>query len=115
MKTALCCVLLLLAAPALADGSIIGTFTDYDTRLPVAGVVVTVTSPQLMGEKTVVTDGQGNYRLDQLPVGIYSLRFEWGEMTLARSDISVRLHRTVRINAKMHSYQCISDTEHDYW
>lgn len=116
MKTALCCVLLLLllAAPALADGSIIGTVFDLGSSRPVAGVVVTATSPQLQGEQTVVTDEHGNYRLDQLPVGVYTLHIERGTASLSRSDISVRLHRTVRVNARMHDYECATEQD-DHW
>jgi hypothetical protein len=115
MKTALCCVLLLLAPPALADGTIIGTVVDYESRRPFAGAVVTATSPHLQGEQTVVMDELGDYRLAQLPVGVYTLRIDWAGTSISRSDISVRLHRTVRINARMHFYPCLSATEHEYW
>lgn len=110
MKTALCCMLLLLAMPALADGAIIGTVTDAESKRPVAGVVVIATSPQLQGTRTVVTDAQGNYRLDQLPVGRYSLRFEGLYSAqpevkyepLTSSILSVRLQRTLRFNMQMY-------------
>ena len=98
MKTALCCALLLLAAPALADGSIIGTVINGNGMHPVAGAVLIATSPHLQGERVVVTDEQGYYRLDQLPVGVYSVRVESAFQTHIVFDISVRLHRTVRVN-----------------
>ncbi len=101
MKTALACALLLLAAPALADGSIVGVVTALDSRQPVANVTVRVTSPQMQGEKTVVTDAEGRYRVDQLPVGSYTVRFESEFNPYARSDISVRLHRTLRVDAEL--------------
>ena len=109
MRVALCCTLLLLAMPALADGSIIGTVTDAQSKRPVAGVVVIATAPQLQGTRTVVTDMQGNYRLEQLPVGSYTLRFEGiypGDPAVKYepftwANISVRLHRTLRFNMQM--------------
>ncbi|AKJ05172.1 Ca-activated chloride channel family protein [Archangium gephyra] len=102
LRSALCCVLLLLSAPALADSVIIGTVMTTDTRKPIADVVVTATSPNLMGEQVVVTDAEGNYRIPQLPPGVYSLRFDKESYRpFLRGGIQVRLDRTVRVNVQM--------------
>ncbi|MCP3097353.1 mucoidy inhibitor MuiA family protein [Myxococcus sp. K15C18031901] len=81
---------------------IIGTLIDAQSRQPMADVVVTATSPSLMGEQTVVSDAQGNYRLHALPSGRYTLRFEKEQYKpYARSDILLRMGRTIRVNVEL--------------
>ena len=84
------------------SSTIIGTVINAQSRQPVANVVVTATSPNLQGEQTVVTDSQGNYRIAQLPPGVYTLRFEEeGYKPYARSDIQLRINRTIRVNVEL--------------
>ena len=66
------------AAPAVAQGTAVltGTVLDSATKRPLADVVVTVTSPGLQGEQTVVTDSSGTYRIPNLPPGVYALRLD---------------------------------------
>jgi Ca-activated chloride channel homolog len=102
LRSVLCCVLLLLSAPALADSVIIGTVVAADNKKPIADVVVTATSPNLQGEQVVVTDAQGNYRIPQLPPGVYTLRFDKESYRpFSRSDIPLRLDRTIRVNVEL--------------
>ena len=102
LRSALCCVLLLLSAPALADSVIIGTVVAADTQKPIADVVVTATSPNLMGEQVVVTDAKGDFRIPQLPPGVYSLRFDKESYRpFSRSDIKLNLDRTIRVNVEL--------------
>ncbi len=99
----LCGLLLLFAAPALAQSStLIGTVIDAQNRQPVPDVVVTATAPSLQGEQTVVADAQGNYRIPQLPPGNYTLRFEkeWYQ-PYTRQDIQLRVNRTIRVNVEL--------------
>jgi Ca-activated chloride channel family protein len=98
----LCCFLLLLATPALADSVILGQVVSADNKKPLADVVVTATSPNLQGEQVVVTDAEGNYRIPQLPPGVYTLRFDKeGFKPFARPDIHLRLDRTIRVNVQL--------------
>ncbi|MFP2959518.1 TonB-dependent receptor domain-containing protein [Myxococcus sp. 1LA] len=94
---------LLYGSAAFAQSSvIIGTVIDAQSRQPAADVVVTATSPNLQGEQTVVTDAQGNYRIPQLPPGDYTLRFEKEQFKpYARSNIQLRLNRTIRVNVEL--------------
>ncbi|WP_375766074.1 von Willebrand factor type A domain-containing protein [Archangium gephyra] len=102
LRSALCCVLLLLSAPALADSVIIGTVSSADDKKPLQDVVVTATSPNLQGEQVVVTDANGNFRIPQLPPGVYTLRFDKEFFRpFTRSEIPVRLDRTVRVNVQL--------------
>ncbi|NVJ27363.1 TonB-dependent receptor [Myxococcus sp. AM011] len=94
---------LLYGSAAFAQSStMIGTVIDAQSRQPVPDVVVTATSPNLQGEQTVVTDAQGNYRIPQLPPGVYTLRFEKEQFKpYARSDVQLRLNRTIRVNVEL--------------
>ena len=94
---------LLYGSAAFAQSStMIGTVIDAQSRQPVPDVVVVATSPNLQGEQTVVTDGQGNYRIPQLPPGVYTLRFEKEQFRpYARADVQLRLNRTIRINVEL--------------
>ncbi|MDC0714030.1 TonB-dependent receptor [Stigmatella sp. ncwal1] len=93
------------AAMAQSSGVIIGTVVNADpaaNKASLADVVVTATSPNLQGEQTVVTDAQGQYRIPQLPPGVYTLRFDsQGYKPFARSDIQLRLNRTIRVNVEL--------------
>ncbi len=99
---------LLFGSAALAQSSssvIIGTVVNADpaaNKAPLADVVVTATSPNMQGEQTVVTDKSGQYRIPQLPTGVYTLRFDaQGYKPFARSDVQLRLNRTIRVNVEL--------------
>ncbi|MBJ6763446.1 carboxypeptidase regulatory-like domain-containing protein [Myxococcaceae bacterium JPH2] len=65
-------------------------------------VVVTATSPALAEPRTTVTDAEGNYRIEDLPPGVYSLRFERDEYNpWVREEIILRTGRTPRIHAEL--------------
>jgi hypothetical protein len=86
----------------MSNSVIIGTVVAADTKKPVADVIVTAVSPNLQGEQAVVTDAQGQYRIPQLPPGVYTLQFvREGFRTLARSEIQLRLDRTIRVNIEL--------------
>ncbi len=87
---------------AYADSVIVGTVVGADNKRPVADVVVTATSPNLQGEQVVVTDAQGQYRIPQLPPGVYTLRFEKESFKpFSRPEIQLRLDRTIRVNVEL--------------
>jgi hypothetical protein len=94
-----------MAAAQSSSSVIIGTVANADPAskgAPLGNVVVTATSPNLQGEQTVVTDAQGQYRIPQLPPGVYTLRFDSeGFKPFTRSDIQLRLNRTIRVNVEL--------------
>jgi hypothetical protein len=92
---------LLLAGVASAQttGTIIGVVTDAQSGKPVAGALVVATSSSLQGEQTVVTDKGGAFRIQALPPGEYKLAAQFdGYKTAERSDLTVRLDKTIRAN-----------------
>jgi hypothetical protein len=69
-----------LVSPALVaaqggDGSLRGAVKD-DQGGALPGVTVTATSPALISPVVAVTDGDGTYRLINLPPGTYTLTAE---------------------------------------
>ncbi|HYC29093.1 MAG TPA: carboxypeptidase-like regulatory domain-containing protein [Chitinophagaceae bacterium] len=58
------------------EGVVQGQVTDAVTKKPIAGVVVSMTTSKTGGEKEVVTDSDGNFKLSKLPGGDVSLVFE---------------------------------------
>ncbi len=80
-------------------GAIIGMIVDEEgTSLP--GVTVTLSSPNIMGERIFVTDVEGIYRFPALPPGLYTVKAEiQGFVTVVRENI--RLHATTRMTVDM--------------
>jgi len=96
--------MVLWGAGAYAQGTsvITGTVSSAADQQPLADAVVTAMSPRLQGEQVVVSDASGLYRLPQLPPGTYTLRVEKeGYEPFVRSDIALRLDRTVRVNVQL--------------
>jgi hypothetical protein len=89
-------------ASAQTTGTIIGVVTDASTGKPVPGAVIIASSPNLQGQQTAVTDANGAYRITLLPPGDYTLLVQLGGYKDAqRSDISIRLDKTIRANLAM--------------
>jgi len=104
LSLAAACFFGLLSSSAFAAGNSVlsGTVIDAATRKPLADVVVTVTSPALQGEQTVVTDAAGNYRVPQLPPGEYTIRLDGDKhKPLARGGITLRTSSTLRANLEL--------------
>ena len=97
-------IVLLASSAARAQGTSVltGTVRDAASKAPVADTVVTVTSPSLQGEQTVVTDGSGQYRIPNLPPGVYTLRLDKDAYRpFARGGIELRLNSTIRVNLEL--------------
>lgn len=86
-------------AEARAASAIIGRVTSAETKQPAEDVVVTAASPSLDGERVAVTDARGEYRIPNLPPGVYVLRFEkdGSYAAFVRSEIQLRQDRTIRV------------------
>jgi len=93
-------VLLLVALPLAYSqskdtGSIIGTTLDEENT-PLPGVTVTISSPNLMGDRTAITGADGSFRFPALPPGNYAVTAELPGFTTVRSE-NVRVSTTVRL------------------
>ncbi len=82
--------------------SLTGRVTDASTNAPVADVVVTVTSPNLQGEETAVTDANGLYRIGNLPPGDYTIRLDKETYKpFTRGGIGLRSDVTLRVDSQL--------------
>jgi hypothetical protein len=102
-----CLVIAALAAllPATAfaqNGSIAGTVRDAQGGV-MPGVLVEVTSPNLIEKvRSTTTDGNGQYRLTNLPVGTYSVTFALeGFNKSQQNNIVLSTDFTAPVNATM--------------
>ena len=84
-------------AQAQTTGRILGQVVDAQgAALP--GATVTVSSPNLQGVQTQVTDGEGNYRFLSLPPGRYTVKVELASFKPAeQANVDVGLDRTVTV------------------
>ena len=53
-----------------------GKVSDARTKAPLNEAVITISSDAFEGQKFAVTDSTGNYRVNNLPKGIYCIAFE---------------------------------------
>ena len=65
------------------------------------GVTVTVTSPQLQGARTAVTDANGQFRFPTLPPGTYHVKAELAGFKSVDNDVRVAIDQTVTLPIKM--------------
>src|SRR4051794_13676159 len=94
-------VLLLSAAAASAQSAIAGVARDNSGAV-LPGVTVEAVSPALIeGSRTVVTDGSGGYRIENLRPGEYSVTFSLtGFRTVRREGINLPTSFTAQVNAE---------------
>ena len=108
MRRAVCGAAVLFAAvffvatESAAQGSIAGVVKDT-TGAMMPGVTVEASSPALI-EKTraAVTDGSGQYRIVDLPPGMYQVTFTLtGFRTVVRQDIQIQGTFAAQVNADL--------------
>jgi hypothetical protein len=102
-RTIGCALALFVSSGAVRADENLGTLTgkvlDGSSAAPIAGVVVTATSPQLIGKQIAVTDSTGTYWLPQLPPGVYTLRFGAEKFKPETCpDIALNVDQTLRVN-----------------
>jgi hypothetical protein len=100
---AMAAFLMLLPAAALAQqGQIAGTVRDSSDAV-IPGVIVEVTSPALIEKlRSATTDGSGQYRITNLPVGTYTVTFTLeGFSKQQRDNVELTTGFTAPVNATM--------------
>ncbi len=90
-----------IALAQTGSGSLSGYVSDSQGgRLP--GVTITATSPALIGSAVAVTDGEGYYRVINLPPGTYTITAELqGFATSRREGILLRAGVNFQVNAAL--------------
>src|SRR5687768_15283835 len=103
VKAALIIAMALMARTAFAqEGQIAGTVRDSSAAV-IPGVLVEVTSPALIEKvRSATTDGSGQYRITNLPVGTYSVTFTLsGFSRQQRDNVVLTTGFTAPVNATM--------------
>jgi len=92
-----------LAAGALAQSIPTATLTGKVTLegLPVPGVTISLTSPNLQGTRTVVTTGAGDYLVPFLPPGEYTVVFELQGMKTVSQQMTLAAARTDSLDVEL--------------
>src|SRR5688572_21322302 len=92
----------LLPSAALAQATIAGTVVDASGAV-LPGVVVEASSPALIEKvRSVVTDGTGQYRIEQLRGGMYTITFTLtGFSTVRREGVELAGSFSATVNAEM--------------
>jgi hypothetical protein len=92
-------------APAAA-GSIKGRVLDYETRIPLAGVSVSVLQEGI----TATSDERGDYAFPKIAVGYYALSFQLpNHYPETRTDVIVRPQRITYLNVSLLSLRSIHE------
>jgi outer membrane receptor protein involved in Fe transport len=104
LTKALCVCLLAFAAPAFAQqttGNITGRVLD-DQGAAIPGVTVTATSTTTGFVRTDVSDAEGLYRLNALPVGVYDLVADLQGFTrVEQKGLVVNVAQTTDVNVSL--------------
>jgi hypothetical protein len=87
-------------AQGVQTANLIGTVTGPDGA-PLPGVSVTVTSPNLIGERTTTTAVNGDYLIKNLPPGPYTVKFSLEGMKPLESSAVLPLGGTTRVDARL--------------
>ena len=82
-------------------GSLIGRVSDVSGAV-LPGITITASSEQMIGERQVFSDENGNFRIITLPPGTYTLVAELpGFATYRREGILVRAGTNLTVNIEM--------------
>src|SRR5262249_20908846 len=88
------------SAQTPTSGGIRGRVID-ESGQPMLLVTVVASSPSLQGTQSEFTDADGYYRLNDLPIGNYSLLFIYGTSEVKRGNVEVGLGKLTVVNATM--------------
>ena len=104
-RFALVVLLVASALPAFSQGTQTGTISGSvrsTDSLPLPGVTVTATAPELQGERVAISDVNGVYFLRGLPAGTYRIDFSLSAFQpIERRDVQVRVGGLVDLGATM--------------
>lgn len=84
--------------PAIISGNI----KDAKTKRPLIEAVITLSSSAFKGQKFAVTDSSGNYKINNLPEGSYTVAFEMeGYEKFVQPNLNLKEGSLVDMNYQM--------------
>ncbi len=85
----------------LSSGTILGTVTDASGAV-LPGATVKIVNPATNLTREVATNEDGNFRVDQLPVGVYQVEIEkQGFKKEIRANVKVDIDQRARVDAAL--------------
>lgn len=84
-------------------GSLRGVIKDKSTNDIAIGATVVATSPAMVGEQVVITDGQGQYFITALPPGLYTLTIYYNNQPFSRPGVLIQLGKEAVVNVTVDS------------
>ena len=101
LAVGLLCLLRAATAQDLDSVTISGKVTDQNSAV-IPGATITATVMATRGERTVVADRDGNYKLIQLPPGIYKIKASFsGFATEEKTNLTTIAGRNVQLNFQL--------------
>src|SRR5215471_2971464 len=95
-------------AQRATSGTVIGKITDTSGAV-LPGVTVSLQSPEALGQFSAVTDGQGQYRVNNLPPATYDVRAELSGFQAVIRKAPVRLNAVTEVDFTL-SVGSVSET-----
>ena len=95
-------------AQRATSGTVIGKITDTSGAV-LPGVTVSLQSPEALGQFSAVTDGQGQYRVNNLPPATYDVRAELSGFQIVIRKAPVRLNAVTEVDFTL-SVGSVSET-----
>lgn len=89
-----------LSAQTATSSQIAGRVAD-DSGAGLPGVTVVATSPNLQGDRRATSGADGDFRLNLLPPGAYSVHFELQGFAPVEREVTVLLNQTQRVEVGM--------------
>jgi outer membrane receptor protein involved in Fe transport len=84
-------------------GALRGIIKDKATNEAAVGATVVATSPSLVGEQVVITDGDGQYFVTSLPPGVYTLTIYYNDKPFSRGNVLIQVGKEVVVNVTVDS------------
>ncbi len=99
---------LLLPSEAFAQsgatvGSLRGVLKDKSTGEAAIGATVVATSPAMVGEQVVITDETGQYFINSLQPGLYTLTIYYNNQPFSRPNVLIQLGKEAVVNVTVDS------------
>ena len=92
---------MLRAQVTVQNAVVFGTVTDSSGAV-IPRATVTVTSPALQGVQTATADSSGNYRIADLPIGVYKFTYTMTSFeTVVRSGVNLTAGFNLRLDIAM--------------
>jgi len=84
-------------------GQLRGVLKDKATGEPAVAATVVATSPALVGEQVVITDENGQYFINSLPPGLYTLTIYYLNQPFSRQGVLIQLGKEAVVNVTIDS------------